>query len=64
MLTLIAYRFTIDSLVPKVSYMTRMDQFILTGSVLVFLTLIQTLITGRLFTPGTQACQVRAGARR
>lgn len=49
MLTLIAYRFIIDTLVPKVAYMTRLDQFILSGSVLVFLAMIQASFTSRLF---------------
>lgn len=49
MLTLIAYRFTIDLLVPRVSYMTRMDKFILLATILVFLTLIQANLTGRLY---------------
>jgi hypothetical protein len=48
MLTLIAYRFAIDSQVPKVSYLTKMDQFIVVGTVLVFLTLMQVVLTSRL----------------
>jgi hypothetical protein len=48
MLTLIAYRFTSDAIVPMVEYMTRLDGFILSGSVLVFLTLIQASLTGHL----------------
>jgi len=52
MLTLIAYRFAIDSQVPKVSYMTKMDQFIVVGTVLVFLTLMQVVLTARLAQKG------------
>jgi hypothetical protein len=45
MLTLIAYRFSIDSLVPAVSYLTRMDTFILSSTLLVFATLGEAVIT-------------------
>lgn len=45
MLTLIAYRFSIDSLVPAVSYLTRMDTFILSSTLLVFGTLGEAVIT-------------------
>ncbi len=45
MLTLIAYRFSIDSLVPAVSYLTRMDAFILSSTLLVFATLGEAVIT-------------------
>ena len=48
MLTLIAYRFMIGGLIPKVSYLTRMDFFILGSTVLVFATLIQALVTSTL----------------
>jgi hypothetical protein len=48
MLTLIAYRFAIDSQVPKVPYMTKLDQFTVVGTSLVFLCLIQVLVTARL----------------
>jgi hypothetical protein len=52
MLTLIAYRFAIDSQVPKVSYLTKMDQFIVVGTVLIFLTLMQVVLTARLAQKG------------
>jgi hypothetical protein len=45
MLTLIAYRFMLGNLVPKVAYMTRLDYFILASTILVFITLIEVLIT-------------------
>jgi len=48
MLTLIAYRFAVDTQVPKVPYMTKMDQFIVMGTILVFLTLMQVVLTARL----------------
>lgn len=45
MLTLIAYRFATDSLLPKVSYLTRLDYFILGSTILIFSGLIEVLIT-------------------
>src|SRR6267142_2938902 len=45
MLTLIAYRFAIDSQLPRLPYMTRLDVFILTSTCLVFFSLIEVLIT-------------------
>ncbi|MFC5050834.1 hypothetical protein ACFPK9_09425 [Rubritalea spongiae] len=45
MLTLIAYRFSIDNLVPAVSYLTRMDTFILSSTLLVFATLGEAVLT-------------------
>jgi len=48
MLTLIAYRFAIDSQVPRVPYMTKLDQFMVVGTLLVFLCLVQVILTSRL----------------
>ena len=45
MLTLIAYRFAIDSQLPLLPYMTRLDVFILISTVLVFLSLIEVIAT-------------------
>ena len=45
MLTLIAYRFATDALLPKVSYITRLDYFILGSTILIFSGLIEVLIT-------------------
>ncbi len=45
MLTLIAYRFAVDSQLPRLPYMTRLDAFILASTLLVFLSLIEVLIT-------------------
>jgi Neurotransmitter-gated ion-channel ligand binding domain/Neurotransmitter-gated ion-channel transmembrane region len=50
MLTLIAYRFAIDSQLPRLPYMTLLDAFILTSTVLVFFSLIEVLITTMLET--------------
>lgn len=48
MLTLIAYRFSIDSDVPELPYLTRLDAFILMSSLLVFFSLIEVLLTSKL----------------
>ena len=45
MLTLIAYRFAIGTNLPQVSYLTRMDWFILLSTLLVYSSLIAVLIT-------------------
>ena len=45
MLTLIAYRFAIDGDVPKLPYLTRLDAFVLMSTVLVFLSIIEVLVT-------------------
>lgn len=46
MLTLIAYRFMIGGLLPKVSYMTRLDNFVMLSTVLVFVTLLVAATVG------------------
>lgn len=48
MLTLIAYRFAIGSSLPAVSYLTRMDTFILFSTIMVFIALLQAILTSRL----------------
>ena len=48
MLTLIAYRFMLGNLIPRLPYMTRMDYFSLGSTVLVFLTLVEVVITTNL----------------
>jgi hypothetical protein len=45
MLTLIAYRFATDNQLPRLPYMTRLDAFILMGTVLIFFSLIEVIIT-------------------
>ena len=47
-LTLIAYRFMLSNLLPRLPYMTRMDLFTLGSTALVFLTLVEVLITTKL----------------
>lgn len=44
MLTLIAYRFAVGSSLPAVSYLTRLDYFILGSTVLVYLVLLEVII--------------------
>ena len=48
MLTLIAYRFALGSLLPRVSYFTGMDSFITAATLLVFMALLVAILTGRL----------------
>jgi len=50
MLTLIAYRFSMGNLLPRVSYFTKMDSFITASTILVFMALVIAIITGRLAT--------------
>jgi hypothetical protein len=45
MLTLIAYRFAVDTQVPRLPYMTRLDVFFLISTLLVFFSLIEVLVT-------------------
>ncbi len=45
MLTLIAYRFTVDTQLPRLPYMTRLDVFFLVSTLLVFFSLIEVLVT-------------------
>jgi hypothetical protein len=42
-LTLVAYLFAITVLLPRVSYLTRMDQFIFLSTLMVFISLLQTV---------------------
>jgi gamma-aminobutyric acid receptor subunit beta len=48
MLTLIAYRFSADTILPRLSYLTSLDYFILASTILVFLSLGQNLTTSAL----------------
>jgi hypothetical protein len=52
MLTLIAYRFAIGTDLPKVSYLTRLDDFILISTLLVFATLIEVAVTATMARAG------------
>lgn len=50
MLTLIAFQFAMGNLLPRVNYFTRMDQFILGSTILVFLALVEALSTSYMVT--------------
>jgi hypothetical protein len=45
MLTLITYRYAVDTQVPRLPYMTRIDLFFLVSTLLVFFSLIEVLVT-------------------
>jgi cadmium resistance protein CadD (predicted permease) len=45
MLTLIAYRFAIGATLPAISYLTRLDVFILLSTILIYASLIVVLVT-------------------
>ncbi len=47
-LTLIAYRFLLGSLIPRVSYLTRLDIFIMGATVLVFLGMVEAVASARI----------------
>lgn len=55
MLTLVAYQFTVNDLLPRVGYLTAMDQYVLSSSLLVFLALVEALTTGSLAGSGRGA---------
>ena len=58
MLTLIAYRFAIDVDLPKISYLTRLDYFILISTILVYASLIEVIVTSA-FAKGDRLSQAR-----
>lgn len=52
MLTLIAYRFSADTILPRLPYLTSLDYFILASTILVFLSLLQCIATSALAKDG------------
>ena len=48
MLTMIAYQFTLSNLIPPVSYLTRLDIFILLSNIIVFIALLEAILTSNL----------------
>lgn len=48
MLTLIAYLFAVGKFVPDVEYLTRFDKFVFGSTILVFLALVESIMTGSL----------------
>ena len=63
MLTLIAYRFALGSSLPAVSYLTKMDWFILIATLLVFLALIESVTTSRLVKMNKEALASKIDCR-
>jgi len=55
MLTLIAYQFALAEMLPRISYLTRADGFILGSLVLVFLALAEAAVTVILVNFGREA---------
>ena len=58
-LALVAYRFVIGNMVPAISYMTRLDRFMLGASILVVCVLIEAIWTGRVTAHGHLAKSIR-----
>lgn len=52
--TLIAFQFSLGYLLPRVSYLTRADKFLIGSSVLVFLALAEAILTSRLAKLGNE----------
>jgi cadmium resistance protein CadD (predicted permease) len=48
MLTIIAFRFTANITLPKIDYLTRLDDYILSCTALVFFALIEVIISSRM----------------
>ena len=48
MLTLTAYRFAIGASLPRIAYLTRLDWFILGSSILIFMSLVEVVVTSSL----------------
>jgi len=48
MLTLIAYLFAVGKVVPDVEYLTRFDKFVFGSTIMVFLALVESIMTGSL----------------
>jgi len=52
--TLIAFYFSLNQLLPKVSYLTRLDQLVLGGTIMVFFALIEAVLASRLAQKGQE----------
>ena len=59
MLTLIAYRFMLGQLIPRLPYMTRLDHFTLGSNILVFLTLAAVIVTTNLALPQKEKIAIK-----
>ena len=54
-LTLIAYHIALSAHMPKIPYMTNMDKFLFSSTLLVFIALIEVVISSRLYSTDRQA---------
>jgi len=59
MLTLIAYRYIVVGSLPKISYFTRMDIFVLGSSILIFITFLQAILTASLMNKGNKTLAIK-----
>lgn len=59
MLTLIAYKFAISISIPAVSYLTRLDIFILVSTILVFFALIHSIVTAQMVDRGMEKLAIK-----
>lgn len=59
MLNLIAFLFSLQDILPKISYLTRMDVFVYTSLTFVFAAFVEALITGGLAARGKEATAYR-----
>lgn len=59
MLTLIAYHFAMVNFLPRISYLTLADQFILWSLILVFLALMEAVVTAALVNYGNETLALR-----
>lgn len=62
-LTLIAFQFSLVGLLPEISYLTRIDQFVLGATLLVFLALGEALLTTRLGRRGRRELAAKLDSR-
>jgi cadmium resistance protein CadD (predicted permease) len=65
MLTMIAYRFALSGFIPKVAYLTSLDLFVLVSTLVVFVSMMEVLVTAHLATTDQlkQARQIDRHAR-
>lgn len=59
MLTLIAYRYIVVGSLPKISYLTRIDIFVLGSSILIFITFLQAILTASLMSKGNKTLTIK-----
>ncbi len=58
-LTLVAFQFAVGILLPRISYLTRMDFFMLVTSIMIFLALVEGVTTSKLATTGRKELALR-----